>query len=236
MSVDNYWKDLDLNLFKLREDGYVKLPSIKNYDLEKLAKDISSEMNQNTFSKCCKSHNSFLSALSINKYLTPKLYQFAKQYFNYKGDISDQYHVARRVEPGNSVEMYRAHFDSHLFTIVFPIKIPKAGSSSGSAGELIYYPNARKSPSNEFTNILSKIYHKKYSSKKGLESFSENHNQMIDNFYDYRPLLFLGNVTLHTNKPVDPCCDSYRLTLLAHFFDPSPKYGIGSFLRVIRNR
>lgn len=236
MGIDNYWKDIDLNLTKLKEDGYVKLPSLENFDLELLAENISSEMNGNTFSELSKSHDKFLSALSVDKYLTPKLYQLAKQYFNFKGDISDQYHVARRVEPGNSLEMYRAHFDSHLFTIVFPIKIPKIGSPSGSAGELIYYPNARKSPKNEITNILGKTYHKKFASKEGLDIFSKNHIQMEDNFYDYKPLLFLGNVTLHTNKPVASCCESYRLTLLAHFFDPSPKYGIGSFLRLLRNR
>ena len=31
-------------------------------------------------------------------------------------------------------------------------------------------------------------------------------------------------------------CASYRLTLLAHFFDPSSKYGVGGLLRLIRNR
>ena len=28
--------------------------------------------------------------------------------------MSNQYHIARKVEPGNSKEMFRAHFDSHL--------------------------------------------------------------------------------------------------------------------------
>ena len=58
----------------------------------------------------------------------------------------------------------------------------------------------------------------------------------IDDFRDYQPLLFIGNTTLHTNYPVSNNCSSYRLTLLAHFFDPSPKYGVGGLLRLIRNR
>ena len=72
--------------------------------------------------------------------------------------------------------------------------------------------------------------------KKRNNNFSNNHKKIVDNFKDYQPLLFVGNTTLHTNFPVSIDCSSYRLTLLAHFFDPSPKYGIGGFLRLIRNR
>ena len=69
-----------------------------------------------------------------------------------------------------------------------------------------------------------------------MEDFAINHRQITDDFLDYSPLLFIGNTTLHTNKQVSLDCSSYRLTLLAHFFDPSPKYGIGSILRALRNR
>ena len=155
--------------------------------------------------------------------------------FNYKGDPSNQYHVARKVEPGNSKEMFRAHFDSHLFTMVLPIKIPDV-NQDGSAGELMYFPNARKAPKNEISNFIGKAFYKKYASKEGLEKFSLSSPQKVDNFRDYQPLLFIGNTTLHTNYPVSSSCASYRLTLLAHFFDPSPKYGVGGLLRLIRNR
>jgi hypothetical protein len=63
--------------------------------------------------------------IKINKYLTPKLLNIAQKKFDYKGNISNQYHIARKVEPGNIKEMYRAHFDSHIFTLVLPIKIPR---------------------------------------------------------------------------------------------------------------
>ena len=69
-----------------------------------------------------------------------------------------------------------------------------------------------------------------------MDNFSNNHKKIVDNFKDYQPLLFVGNTTLHTNFPVSIDCSSYRLTLLAHFFDPSPKYGVGGLLRLVRNR
>ena len=190
-------------------------------------------MGTSTFKELGLNHKNFLDELKFDKYLTPKLHKIAKEAFNYKGDLSNQYHIARKVEPGNSKEMFRAHFDSHLFTMVLPIKIPET-TKEGTSGDLIYFPNARKVPSNEITNFIGKAYYKKYASKKGMEKFSST--KKIDNFRDYQPLLFVGNTTLHTNYPVSLNCSSFRLTLLAHFFDPSPKYGVGGLLRLIRNR
>jgi len=208
---------------------------LNEFDLDLLASDISNEMGSLTFKESGLCHKKFLEKLEIHKYLTPKLLEIAKDVFNYKGGFSNQYHVARKVEPGNSKEMFRAHFDSHLFTMVLPIKIPGI-TSEGSAGELMYFPNARKVPGNEISNFIGKAYYKKYASKEGLENFSLRSKKKVDNFRDYQPLLFIGNTTLHTNYPVSSSCESYRLTLLAHFFDPSPKYGVGGLLRFIRNR
>ena len=235
MNTIEYWNNIDNTLDKLLEHGYVKLPSLKNFGLDILANDISNEMGSLTFKELGSAHKKFLHSLELNNYLVPKLHDIAINKFNYSGDVSNQYHVARKVEPGNSKEMFRAHFDSHLFTMVLPIKIPDV-EEFGAAGELMYFPNARKTPKNEISNFFGKAYYKKYASKEGLEKFSLNSEQKIDNFRDYQPLLFIGNTTLHTNYPVSVNCNSYRLTLLAHFFDPSPKYGVGSLLRLIRNR
>ena len=235
MNSEEYWSDLDSRLEQLLENGFVKLPSLDEFDLDFLAHEISNEMGSLTFKESGFCHIEFLEKLKVHKYLTPKLFDIAQNKFNYKGDLSNQYHVARRVEPGNSKEMFRAHFDSHLFTMVLPIKIPQT-TSEGSAGELMYFPYARKAPQNEISNFIGKVYYKKYASKEGLDKFSAFSQKKIDNFRDYQPLLFIGNTTLHTNYPVSPSCESYRLTLLAHFFDPSPKYGVGSLLRSIRNR
>ena len=235
MNIEHYWHDIDSRLEQLLEKGFVKLPSLSMFDLDFLANSISDEMGSLTFKELGSAHKNFLDSLSVDKYLNPKLIKIAQDVFNYKGDISNQYHVARKVEPGNSKEMFRAHFDSHLFTMVLPIKIPDV-TEGGTAGDLIFFPNARKVPSNEVSNFLGKAFYKKYASKEGMDSFSLKNQSKIDDFRDYQPLLFIGNTTLHTNYPVSNNCSSYRLTLLAHFFDPSPKYGVGGLLRLIRNR
>ena len=235
MNTKDYWQDIDKKLELLVENGYVKLPSLKLFDLDITAQNISSEMGFLTFKELGISHKKFLDELEVEKYLTPRLLDIAQTKFNFKGDLSNQYHIARKVEPGNSKEMFRAHFDSHLFTMVLPIKIPEY-SQDGTAGDLVYFPNTRANPRNEIYNLIGKAYYKKYASKSGLENFSYKSKMKIDNFLDYQPLLFMGNTTLHTNYPVTNDCSSYRLTLLAHFFDPSPKIGIGGLLRFIRNR
>tara|TARA_B100001057_G_scaffold466234_1_gene523155 strand:+ start:2903 stop:3610 length:708 start_codon:yes stop_codon:yes gene_type:complete len=235
MNIEEYWSDIDSRLESLLNDGYVKLPSLGMLNLENIASNISCEMGSLTFKELGEYHKKFLDELAIEKYLTPKLHKIASEVFSYKGDDSNQYHVARKVEPGNAKEMFRAHFDSHLFTMVLPIKIPDT-SNNGTAGDLIYFPYARKVPGNEITNFIGKAYYKRFASKEGMEKFSSNSPKKVDDFRDYQPLLFVGNTTLHTNYPVSPECSSYRLTLLAHFFDPSPKYGVGGLLRLIRNR
>lgn len=235
MEKVDYWKDIDSLLKPLINNGYVKLPSLDLFDLDSVAESINAEMKGETFAELCPSHKLFLRDLDLDNTLTPKLFEIAKNVLGYKGEISNQYHIARRVDPGNSKEMFRAHFDSHLFTMVLPIKIPTA-LDGGTIGDLIYFPNARKSPKNEVSNIFGKATHKRFASKKGLEIFAKSHNQLIDDFSDYSPLLFIGNTTLHTNKQVSQDCSSYRLTLLAHFFDPSPRFGAGGILRMLRNR
>ena len=237
MNIQEYWHDIDSQLEQLIEHGFVKLPSLKEFDLDLdfVASGISDEMGSLTFKELGSGHKNFLRDLSIDEYLTPKLHNIAKNLYSYEGDLSNQYHIARKVEPGNTKEMFRAHFDSHLFTMVLPIRIPET-DQNGTAGDLIYFPHARKVPANEISNFIGKAYYKRFASKKRMEKFSLNHKKRIDNFKDYQPLLFVGNTTLHTNFPVSLECSGYRLTLLAHFFDPSPKYGVGGLLRLLRNR
>tara|TARA_Y100000992_G_scaffold225110_1_gene156797 strand:+ start:775 stop:1494 length:720 start_codon:yes stop_codon:yes gene_type:complete len=234
--IQNFWSDIDERLDSLLSDGYVKLPSIKFMSLKNLSDDIHKEMGDKTFKEFCKPHKEFIEKLKVKKYLTPKLYELAKQKFKFSGTIDDQYHIARKVEPGNSKEMFRGHFDSHLFTIVFPLSIPEKHTKESNNGALIYFPNIRKHPENEIKNLFGKVYYKKYASEKGLKKLGQKTKMKIESFENYEPLLFLGNTFLHTNYPVDSDCSKYRLTLLAHYFDPSPKYGVGSLLRMIRNR
>ncbi len=235
INIKNYWSDLDDRIELLLKDGGVKLPTLKNFDLDSIAEEISLEMGSSTFKELSLAHKKFLDLIKINKYLSPKLFEVAKKVFKYKGNLDSQYNIARRVFPGNTSEQYRVHFDSHLFTVVLPIKIPVSPSNK-SIGELVYFLKARSMPKNEIINIIDKIYYKKFASKKGLEKLSVLHTKKIENFKNYEPLLFLGKTTLHSNYSVSSDCSSYRLTLLAHFFDDSPKYGIGNLLRLIRKR
>lgn len=233
--VGAFWDDIDVVLERLVSHGAAKLPSLEGFDLEAIAKKITEEMEGATFFELCASHKIFLDALKIDQVLAPKLFEIARKGMGYRGDISNQYHIARRIGPGDDAEAYRAHFDSHLFTLVLPIKIP-ISASGGAVGDLIYFPKARHLPKSEFDNFWGKLIHKKFASKVGIKKFSNAHEMVTDDFDDYRPLLFVGNTTLHANKQVSLDCAGDRLTLLAHFFDPNPKYGVGEILRKLRNR
>ena len=190
MYIEEYWKDIDLRLQNLIKFGEVKLPSIKQFKLDFYAHNISKEMGNLTFKELSYSHYKFLEEIGINKYLVPKLFLLARKYFGYNGISNNQYHIARKVSPGNRNEMYRAHFDSHIFTVVFPLKIP-ATKNEGDTGDLIYFPNLRNNPKNEIQNIIDKIYYKNYASKKGIEKLSKLKIKKIENFKDYQPLIFV---------------------------------------------
>ena len=60
MNVKEYWEDIDTRLEKLIDVGYVKLPSLSEYDLDFLASDISNEMGTSTFKELGLNHKSHL--------------------------------------------------------------------------------------------------------------------------------------------------------------------------------
>ncbi|MDA9739327.1 hypothetical protein N9V24_03660 [Pseudomonadota bacterium] len=234
--MSNYWNNIDECLSKLVNDGYCYLPSIKNIlDLENISISIDKDISENIYSENIPSHLSFCNEFGITNILGQKLFEIAKDLFNYKGLISNQYHIARKVSPGLKAEAYRGHFDSHLFTLVMPIQIPKK-ISDDSVGDLIFVPNARSMPNHEIINFFQKIYFKKYASKKGFDKLKENKEVLTEDFIEYKPLLFIGMKTFHGNLPVSQIVESHRLTLLSHFFDPSPPWGVGNILRTLRKR
>ena len=144
------------HITNLIENGFVKLKSMKNLNLDDFAHEIEKEIGNSTFSTSSKSHIKLLKKLELEKTLTPLLFKIAKEKYNYKGSYNNQYHVARMVRPGDLKEQYRAHFDSHIFTLVIPINIPL--SKDKERGELIIYPNARRFPKTEMENIVGKIF------------------------------------------------------------------------------
>lgn len=230
----NYWEKIDSQLDKFLSDGYLKLPPLSDLiDSEKYIDKIIFEGDKKNYSEASVSHLDFLNEIGLVDILSPILYKIACEKLGYKGVISNQYHIARYVEPGDIGEQYKTHFDSHLFTIVFPLCIPK---SINGAGELLFKPNARRDFNSEFLNILQKIYYKRYANKDAVEKMVEKNEMQIESFSDCAPLIFLGRTTLHTNRFVSIDANHERLTLLAHFFDSSPKYGIGSVLRKLRKR
>jgi hypothetical protein len=234
MNFEDYWDCIDDKFDELLREGYVKFPSIANLDLSQIDKRISRQVSNKTYTELGDEHKKFINQLLLDKYLVPKLLNFAKKEFGYKGLISNQYHIARSALPGD--QKYRAHFDSHMFTLVIPISIPQVQEKGGTIGELVFFPNTRGFPKNPFFDFIGKLWFKQYSSKSGMERLSKKRNMIVNSFNDYEPLLFLGNTVFHSNQPISSNVKSHRLTLLAHYFDPFPKYGIGSLLRKIRFR
>ena len=60
MNIKEYWKDIDSRLEKLIDIGHVKLPSLREFDLDFLASDISNEMGTSTFKELGLNHKNFL--------------------------------------------------------------------------------------------------------------------------------------------------------------------------------
>ena len=85
-------------------------------------------------------------------------------------------------------------------------------------------------------NILQKIQFKKYVEKEKFLSLKRKYKYVEFDFFDMNPILFLSNQCLHTNRAFINKEGNSRITLLTHFFDPSPNYGIGNILRKLRNR
>jgi hypothetical protein len=102
-------------------------------------------------------------------------------------------------------------------------------------GELLAIPNFRGHVSNELINIFQKAFYKKLNSKQTYQDLIKQSKARLFNFSDYEPLVFYGNRTFHGNFPLINS-SSDRLTFLCHLYDTSPRFGVGSLLRKIRNR
>ncbi|MDB2478804.1 hypothetical protein N9X34_04170 [Alphaproteobacteria bacterium] len=231
-----YCKNLDSLLDELLVAGAVKLPTVKNavWRIETYDSCLK-EIGRKSYGENLNANIKFLEGTGILSDLLPKLAYIAKKKFGIMVSDNDVYNVCRLVRPGDVSEGYRGHFDSHLFTLVTPINIPDF-KNVRNCGQLLYFPKARRQPKNEFDNIIGKVLYKRHNTEKGFDELGVNKTKIIDDFKDYRPLLFLGNTTFHGNAPVQGNSNENRMTILTHFFDPSPKYGIGSILRRLRRR
>jgi len=234
----NYWDNLDASLDELAENGFCYLPTINGLiDNESITKKVVGELGDHVYTSGTPSHTEFRNDFGITDILTPKLYQLAKDKLGYKGSIDNQYHIARYVVPGSVSEAYRGHFDSHLFTLVMPIQIPideTTGKATG--GTLEFFPKVRPLPKNEFQNVAQKLKFKAYANQEGFKKLEQISKKCEEDFSAGRPLLFMGNQTFHGNGLVPSASDKGRLSLLSHFFDPTPKWGSGAILRALRPR
>jgi len=217
------------------ENGFSYLPSIKTLiDENNICDEALQEIGSKTYSTDNRAHKKLVDLMNLEP-LFESVFNKAVNDFRVSIDKTDRYFVARKVDPGQSSEKYRAHFDSHLLTIVLPISIPKPENGFSDRGELKAAPNARKFPRYELINILQKAYWKRYASEAGFDTVSKSTHVLTEYFDDYKPLAFLGTTTLHGNNFVSEKSES-RLTFLCHLYDPSPRYGIGTLLRKIRGR
>ena len=233
--MNTYEYDADKSCYEIFEQGFSYLPSIKNLiDQNNILEDALEEIGTKTYSTDNAAHLKLMDLMNLEP-LFENVFNKAVKDLKVKIKKSDRYFVARKVDPGQSSEAYRAHFDSHLLPIVLPIRIPIARDGLIERGELKAAPNARKFPKYEIINIFQKVYWKKYASEEGFSIVSKETRVLTEYFDDYRPLAFFGTTTLHGNNFVAESAES-RLTFLCHLYDPSPKYGIGALLRNIRGR
>ncbi len=215
----------------LLSQGYIKLPDLRSTEDPK---EIIAAKHFGTYSTGSDFQTKYHEMIDLDK-ITSQLSDIATSKFNIKVNKTDIYKILRVVNASNIKESYRMHFDSHLFTLVTPVIIPKTRTSE--SGQLITFPNLRVEPLGEFYNIISKLYYKFFlKGKKNVEKLSKQHKSVEFDFSDNVPILFLGRATLHGNRGFDEIPEGIRITMLTHFFDPSPKYGIGNLIRLIRNR
>ena len=137
---------------ELITNGYTAVPQLKISDdrREKFVKNIKNSGITGYVSNYSE-HEKYLNEYNINDLLKTQLIEVARNYFRIYCSSNDIYKITRVVRSTNISETYRFHFDSHLFTLVTPIQIPK--SKSQNDGSLILFPNIRKEHISEFKNV-----------------------------------------------------------------------------------
>jgi hypothetical protein len=96
-------------------------------------------------------------------------------------------------------------------------------------------PKARRTPSSELENVVGKLLWKRFNSEDGFNNLLLKRNALQFDFNDSKPLIIQGNTTFHGNRPLASGSEA-RLSMLCHFFDPSPKISSGAMMRLLRNR
>ena len=214
----------------LLKKGYAFLQPLAELERNKFHEEIQ-KLNQNqSYSEINEIGINIMEQLGLS---ISQLSDLHKEIYNLEPDKNSFYFISRVVKQGKESEAYRMHFDSHRFTIVVPLKIPQKHEHSG---DLIYFPNIKKESKSSIVNMIFKVFFKIFAFKMGAKILLSLFDYKLNNFQDYRPLIFLGRTTLHGNMPVSKDADSERATVLLHFFDPDGSTGIGAIIRKLRNR
>lgn len=219
----------DKQLNDLLNNGFTKLPQLVFGDI-----DLNNErVGDKTYNENSKVSQDFLNSFHFDE-LKVQLAKVALESMKIKVEKDDIYSITRSLKSYDNLESYRGHFDSHIFTIVTPVKIPETNSEE--SGQLVIFPKIRKSPKNEFINFYQKLKYKMmYGKAKGYKNLMKKNNYVEFDFKDMSSVIFLGRQCFHGNRSFAKAPNGERITILTHFFDPNKK-GIGSLLRKIRNR
>ena len=219
----------DQQINDLLNNGFAKLPQLAFGDINLNYEKIGDK----TYNENSKLSQYFLKSFNFDE-LKVQLAKVVIESMNIKVEKDDIYSITRFLKSYDNLESYRGHFDSHIFTIVTPVKIPKTNSQE--SGQLIVFPKIRKNPKNEFINFYEKLRYKLLFGKvKGYKNLMKKNNYVEFDFKDLNSVIFLGRQCFHGNRSFAKAPDGERITILTHFFDPNKK-GIGSILRKIRNR
>jgi hypothetical protein len=213
----------------LLKKGYANLPQL-NFNLTDYT-DV--QIGGNTYNEDSVISKEFLSSFNFED-LKVDLARLAEKSLDTKVDKDDTYSITRQLKSYDNLESYRGHFDSHVFTIVTPVKIPE--TNSPESGQLIVFPKIRNNPLNELINFYQKVKYKiLYGKAKGYKKLMGRAKFVEFDFKDNNSIIFLGRQCFHGNRSFSEAPDGERITILTHFFDPN-KRGIGALLRKIRNR
>jgi hypothetical protein len=229
MSVKNFRNILDEAL----KQGYAFAPQLKFkpslFELNELLSG-----NKRTHIQDSQLHLKYLK--KIDKFILPELIKKAQKNLRRNIKENDLYRITKIVKPYEISESDRAHFDSHLFTLITPINIPKSISKI-NRGQLVVFNKLRQEPTNEIFNFLEKLYYFIfYSSPHKLQKLSNTKKYVELDFYDMVPVIFLGRQCFHYSMPFESNDNESHILLITHFFDPSPFWSIGHINRYIRNR
>lgn len=228
MSYFNPDDELTNNLAK---NGFFELAEI-NEDLTKeILIKIEKEIDDKTYSG--NSEIGFEVAEKLG-FTIEKMTDLHSAIYESKPKYLDFYPVLRVVQPGQSKEALRVHYDSHRFTIVIPLQNPY--SSEHQSGELLIFPNLRSEPTNSITNFFGKLLGKIFMYKPFLNILMSQRKHNLFNFRNRKPIIFKGRQTLHGNYTFSDKAESPRITLLLHFFDPEGPSGFGAALRNLREK